>query len=284
MHNPKQFPLPVVTMSSSPNRLPPQHNPHLKHDRSKAKMAQKSAAKEFPNTTFGLGNLHTPAPALGKASSPGHKGGISSPSSRQDVHAAEDDGSAVSSITGAGFDQEIVEEMHMAMTALRAELEESRAEATRAVKVAEQAIQSAEKSNSKDWNSTVTHKAAEAAALAQKKSAEAMSRARLAEERLQTERQNASVWKTQAQAAEEEAGYWQTRAAAAEVDKAAIAESLESERANIITLLASTRGKNGFESDDKRNRALEAEVNIMQSTLSSKDATVKALRECLVEV
>jgi len=102
-----------------------------------------------------------------------------------------DDATAVSSLTGAGYDQEIVEELHHALTELRAELEASRAEATRAVKVAEQAIQSAENSGSKDWNSTVTHKAAEAAALAQKRSAEAMAKARLAEERLAGERRTA---------------------------------------------------------------------------------------------
>jgi DNA-binding XRE family transcriptional regulator len=249
-------------------------------------MAQDSAA----NKILGVGDPQTAAslPSKEKLNSSGHRSaptGKSSPLSRHDIHTtAADDGSAVSSITGAGFDQEIVEEMHMALTALRAELEESRAEAARAVKIAEQAIQSAEKSNSKDWNSTVTHKAAEAAALAQKKSAEAMSRARLAEEKLESERKNASIWKKQAQVAEEEAGYWQTRAAAAEVDKAGIAESLESERSNIVTLLSSMREKTSFESDDKRSRALEAELNIIRSTLTSKDAEVKALRECLAEV
>ena len=50
--------------------------------------------------------------------------------------------------------------------------------------MAEQAIQSAENCSSSDWNSTVTHKAVEAEALAQKKSAEAIARARMAEERL----------------------------------------------------------------------------------------------------
>jgi DNA-binding XRE family transcriptional regulator len=253
-------------------------------------MAQESAAMEFPNKILDVGEPQTAAsyPSMKeKLNSPGHKSaltGKSSPSSRLDIHSAADDRSAVSSITGAGFDQEIVEEMHMALTALRAELEESRAEAARAVKIAEQAIQSAEKSNSKDWNSTVTHKAAEAAALAQKKSAEALSRARLAEEKLESERRNASIWKKQAQVAEEEAGYWQTRAAAAEVDKAGIAESLESERSNIVALLSSMREKTGFESDGKRSRALEAELNIIRSTLASKDAEVKALRECLAEV
>ncbi len=99
----------------------------------------------------------------------------------------DDDASRVSSLTGA-VDQEIVEELHQAIIELRSELDASRAEAARAVKVAEQAIQSAENCSSSDWNSTVTHKAAEAAALAQKKSAEAIARARMAEERLSAKR------------------------------------------------------------------------------------------------
>lgn len=151
-------------------------------------------------------------------------------SEHDDHHAGGDDASQVSSLTGAGFDQEIVEELHQALTDLRAELEESRAEAARAVKVAEQAIQSAENSSSNDWNSTVTHKAAEAAALAQKRSAEAMAKQRLAEEKLEGERRTAAFWRRQAEAAEEEAGALQTRAAAAEVQRAAIAEELEAER------------------------------------------------------
>jgi hypothetical protein len=77
--------------------------------------------------------------------------------------------SAVSSLTGGNYDNDIVEELHQALEALKSELTESRTEAARAVKVAEQAIQSAENSNSKDWKGTVTHKAAEAAALAQKR-------------------------------------------------------------------------------------------------------------------
>jgi kinesin family protein C2/C3 len=152
----------------------------------------------------------------------------------------EDAGSIVSSITGGGFDQDLVEELHLALEKMKAELEESRAEAARAVKVAEQAIQSAENSNSKDWNSTVTHKAAEAAAAAQKKSAEAMARARLAEERLEAEKKNALMWKKQLESAEEQAGHWQTRAAAAEVQRYAVAESLESERKKNAHLLAAS--------------------------------------------
>jgi len=148
-----------------------------------------------------------------------------------------DDASHISSLTGAGFDQEIVEELHQALTELRAELEESRAEAARAVKVAEQAIQSAENSSSNDWNSTVTHKAAEAAALAQKKSAEAMAKQRLAEERLDGEKRTAAFWRRQAEAAEEELGALQTRASSAEVQRAAIAEELECERRKTTAML-----------------------------------------------
>ncbi|KAG7370085.1 kinesin motor domain containing protein [Nitzschia inconspicua] len=159
------------------------------------------------------------------------------------TNSGDDAGSIVSSITGAGFDQDLVEELHMALEKMKVELEESRAEAARAVKVAEQAIQSAENSSSKDWNSTVTHKAAEAAAAAQKKSAEAMARARVAEERLEAEMKNAMLWKKQLENAEEQAGHWQTRAAAAEVQRYAVAESLESERKkNAKLLAASTKG------------------------------------------
>jgi hypothetical protein len=75
----------------------------------------------------------------------------------------DDDASHVSSLTGAA-DQEIVEELHQAIIKLRSELDASQAEAARAVKVAEQAIQSAVNCSSSDWNSTVAHKAAEAAA------------------------------------------------------------------------------------------------------------------------
>eukprot|EP00934_Nitzschia_sp_Nitz4_P005576 Nitzschia sp. Nitz4//scaffold240_size29840//1008//4428//NITZ4_008014-RA/size29840-augustus-gene-0.29-mRNA-1//-1//CDS//3329543738//5566//frame0 len=195
--------------------------------------------------------------------------------SRVHVHHEDDEGSAVSSITGAGFDQEIVEELHMALNDLRAELEESRAEAARAVKVAEQAIQSAENSNSKDWSATVTHKAAEAAALAQKKSAEAMAKARLAEERLDQERRKAASWKKQAEAASEEAGYWQTRAAAADVQRAAVVEELESERnlrtgetpsdQSPLSEVARLRAKLAMETSTRRK--LLAEVQDLRGTV-----------------
>jgi kinesin family protein C2/C3 len=164
------------------------------------------------------------------------------------------DGSVVSSITGVGFDQDLVEELHMALEKMKVELEDSRAEASRAVKVAEQAIQSAEHSSSKDWNNTVTHKAAEAAATAQKRSAEAMAKARIAEERLELERKNALLRTKQVEEAEQQAAHWQTRAAAAEVQRFAVAEALESERkknqAHVVLPLQA------LESERKKNEDL----------------------------
>jgi len=182
----------------------------------------------------------------------------------------EEEESALSSLTGHGYDQEIVEEMHQALTDLRVELEESRAEAARAVKVAEQAIQSAERNNSVEWQNTVTHKAAEAAALAQKRSAEAMAKARLAEERLEKERRAANFWRKQAEAAEEEAGALQTRAAAAEVQRAGIEEQLESERRMARSQIEGLKSRIGpsevhqreaLEAALERNRALELDLD-----------------------
>jgi hypothetical protein len=298
----KNVPMPVVTtIRGTQNRILTRR-PTSINDIARARMAQDSEVMEEsieivgnldPQILLSSSTLGILSPRTHKTSTSVNKQ-QSTPatvnSSHLDVHAS-DDGSAVSSITGAGFDQEIVEELHMALTTLRAELDESRAEATRAVKVAEQAIKSAENSNSKDWNSTVTHKAAEAAALAQKRSAEALSRARLAEERLETEQKNAAIWKKQAQAAEEEAGFWQTRAAAAEVHKATITQSLESERNKTAALLSSMdelpngSGKDGAVVHHSENiRALEAELESMRSILASKADEVKSLRECLTEV
>jgi len=191
----------------------------------------------------------------------------------------DDEGSEMSSLTGHGYDQEIVEELHHALNDLRAELEESRAEAARAVKVAEQAIQSAEKSNSLEWQNTVTHKAAEAAAIAQKQSAEAMAKQRLAEERLESERRTAAFWRKQAEVAEEEAGALQTRAAAAEVQRAAMDEHLESERRMSVAQIDALKSR--FLSNDahqrealeaalERNRALELELDAMRRDWSAK--------------
>jgi kinesin family member C2/C3 len=191
----------------------------------------------------------------------------------------DDEKSHVSSLTGHGYDQELVEELHNALNELRAELEESRAEAARAVKVAEQAIQSAERSNSVEWQNTVTHKAAEAAALAQKRSASAMAKQRLAEERLESERRAASFWRKQAEVAEEEAGALQTRAAAAEVQRAAMEEQLECERRMVSEQIASLRGRftstdssqrDALESAMERNRALEMELDATRRDLQFK--------------
>jgi len=173
---------------------------------------------------------------------------------KQDI---DDTASDVSSITGHGYDPEIVEELHMALNEMRAELEESRAEAARAVKVAEQAIQSAERSNSVEWQNTVTHKAAEAAAMAQKRSAEAMAKQRLAEERLEAERRTAAFWRKQAQLAEEQAGALQTRAASAEVQKAALEEQLESLRRLSIAKQEAVR-RDMEKAADGQSEALEA--------------------------
>ncbi len=189
------------------------------------------------------------------------------------------DGSVVSSLTGHGFDQELVEELHNALNELRSELQESRAEAARAVKVAEQAIQSAEKNNSQEWQNTVTHRAAEAAAMAQKRSAEAMAKQRLAEERLESERRSAQFWKKQAELAEQEAGKLHTRAAAAEVQRMAIEERFESETRVVMSQLEaiSQRYKNydqhqkdSLEGAVARNRALELELEMLRRELGDR--------------
>ena len=195
----------------------------------------------------------------------------------------DDDGgdhhSQVSSLTGHGYDQELVEELHSALNELRAELEESREEAARAVKVAEQAIQSAEKSSSVEWQNTVTHKAAEAAAMAQKRSAQAMAKQRLAEERLDGEKRAAAFWRKQAEVAEDEAGTLQTRAAAAEVQRAAMEEQLEGERRMVREQFAAlkmrlsatdTSQREALEAALARNRALEMELESTRRDLQSK--------------
>ena len=201
-----------------------------------------------------------------------------------DLFKTNDDKSVVSSLTGGNYDQDIVEELHNALEGLKTELAESRAEASRAVKVAEQAIQSAENSNSKDWNSTVTHKAAEAAALAQKRSAEAIAKQRLAEERLSAERKNAIFWRKQAEAAEEEAGVLQTRAAAAEVQRSSMREALQCERQRTLQLIetlkkrfdsADIHQREALEAAMVRNRALEIELNSTRRDLNSKNHAMK---------
>ena len=186
--------------------------------------------------------------------------------------------SHMSSLTGHGYDQELVEELHNALNELRVELEDSRAEAARAVKVAEQAIQSAEKSNSLEWQNTVTHKAAEAAALAQKRSAAAMAKQRLAEERLESERRAAAFWRSQAEIAEASAGVLQTRAAAAEVQRAALAEQLLRDRRMAQEQLMQLRGRysstdatqrDALEAAWERSRVLELELDATRRDLQS---------------
>jgi len=218
------------------------------------------------------------------------KGGAIVSEFSPDDHKPIEEGSIVSSLTGAGYDQEIVEELHQALTELRGELETSRAEAARAVKVAEQAIQSAENSSSRDWNSTVTHKAAEAAALAQKKSAEAMAKARLAEERLSGERKTASFWRKQAEAAEEEAGMLQTRAAAAEVQRATMAEELVTERKRSSEIVSALQNRfseieeqqrEAYETVIQRTRELEVELDGTRRDLCVKSQEAKTLKDDL---
>jgi kinesin family member C2/C3 len=206
-------------------------NNHTSGTGTSSSLGQARFAQQPQHTPTKAATLEIPITTPKPTSTPATTAALAAP-------AGDDAVSMVSSITGAGFDQDLVEELHLALEKMKVELEESRAEAARAVKVAEQAIQSAENSNSKDWNSTVTHKAAEAAAAAQKKSAEAMARARVAEERLEAEKKNAMLWKKQLEGAEEQVGHWQTRAAAAEVQRYAVAESLESERKKNAQLLA----------------------------------------------
>ena len=202
------------------------------------------------------------------------------PSEKESAEEDKDNDTAVSSLTGHGYDQELVEELHNALNELRVELEDSRAEAARAVKVAEQAIQSAEKTSSQEWHNTVTHKAAEAAAQAQKRSAEAMAKQRVAEERLENERRTAAFWKKQAEAAEEEAGLLQTRAAAAEVQKSAVVEQLEGERSMSKTQIGNMRDHisrlessklHSMEEMIEKNRELELELEALRRDRSTKE-------------
>jgi len=199
--------------------------------------------------------------------------------------------SSVSSLT-AGFDHEVVEELHQVISELRSELEDSRAEAARAVKVAEQAIQSAESCSSKDWNSTVTHKAAEAAAQAQKRSAEAMSRQRFAEERLASERKSAAFWRRQAEITEEDAGALQTRAAVAEVQRSMLEEKLRSERRIWDRYMTDIKSEYRDEQqkfvsilskEEINKQRLEYQMNVMSSDIIRKEEELKILRDALME-
>lgn len=187
----------------------------------------------------------------------------------EDEDHAEETSTIVSSLT-QGVDHEIVDELHQALVELRAELEESRAEAARAVKVAEQAIQSAESGSSGNWNSTVTHKAAQAAAQAQKKAALALKGQRSAEEKLAAERKSVQFWRKQAEAAEQDSGLLTTRAVVAEIQKAETDAKLASEQRKNVAYFEAL--KKEYEDSDQnlkealadateRNRLLEIELD-----------------------
>jgi hypothetical protein len=220
---------------------------------------------------------------------------LSKGSPRRDHRGRDDEGddvSAVSSLT-QGFDQEIVEELHQALTELRAELDASRAEAARAVKVAEQAIQSAESCSSNDWNSTVTHKAAEAAAQAQKRSAEAIVKQRQAEEKLAAEKKSASFWRKQAQIAEEDAGGLQTRLAVAEVERAGITEELEREKRKAASYIQAFKRdyaiaegiqRETLANSTDQNKLLEMELDGTRRDLAAKAEEVKMLQDSIAEM
>ena len=204
----------------------------------------------------------------------------------------DDDASEVSSLT-QGFDQEIIEELHQAIEELRAELDASRAEAARAVKVAEQAIQSAESCSSSDWNSTVTHKAAEAAAQAQKRSAEAIKKQRLAEEKLAAEKKSASFWRKQAQVAEEDIGALQTRLAVAEIERASMTEELESQKKKAASYIQTFKRDYAISESIQRetlanaseqNKLLEIELDGTRRDLAAKAEEVKLLQDSIGEL
>ena len=203
-----------------------------------------------------------------------------------------DDRSAVSSLT-QGFDQEIVEELHQALNELKAELDASRAEAARAVKVAEQAIQSAESCSSNDWNSTVTHKAAEAAAQAQKRSAEAIAKQRLAEEKLAAERKSAAFWRKQAQSVEDEASALQTRLAVAQVQRAAVTDELDREKHRAASYIQNLKRdysmqesiqRESLASAAEQNRMLEIELNGTRRDLTAKSEEAKTLFDSVADL
>ena len=204
----------------------------------------------------------------------------------------DDDRSAVSSLT-QGFDQEIVEELHQALNELRAELESSRAEAARAVKVAEQAIQSAESCSSNDWNSTVTHKAAEAAALAQKRSAEAIAKQRHAQDKLTAERKSATFWRRQAQNVEDEAAALQTRLAVAQVQRAAVTEELDREKRKAASYIQNMKRDYSMKEEIQRetlsraaeqNRMLEIELDGTRRDLMVKSGETKTFQEEIADL
>ena len=204
----------------------------------------------------------------------------------------DDEISAVSSLTH-GYDQEIVEELHQALNDLRAELDGSRAEAARAVKVAEQAIQSAESCSSNDWNSTVTHKAAEAAAQAQKRSAEAIAKQKAAEEKLAAERKSSTFWRQQAMGAESKSASLETRLAVAQVQRTAGSEELRREKQKAVTYIKTMKKDYELKESIQRetlgsaaaqNRLLEIELDGTRRDLIVKSQEVKALQDAYTEL
>ena len=177
------------------------------------------------------------------------------------------------------------------MNELRTELESSREEAARAVKVAEQAIQSAESCSANDWSSTVTHKAAEAAAQAQRRSAEALSRQRVAEERLTEEIKSATLWKDRARIAEEKAGECMTQSAIAEVRCTVMEDELKREKVKCMDLkrdwktdliLVEKVQKEELAAALEKNHLLEIELDCIRKDMQVKDEEIKSIHHTSV--
>ena len=132
----------------------------------------------------------------------------------------------------------------------------------------------------------------QAAAQAQKRSAEAMARQRLAEEKLATERRATAFWRRQAEAAEEDAGALQTRAAAAEVQRVNVQQLLQMERERVGEQLALVKGnlvavgarqKRELDTVKGRNRTVEIALERTRLDLAVKREENKALNERLSE-
>jgi len=239
-----------------------------KHDRSSLEKHQpydnvrsKDAFSPASTTTTATNNVSSSIPIQFDV----HNGDIVHDDDDDDIlsasSASSEKQSTISSLTHNHF-QEEMEDLEHQIHMLQRELESSRIEATRAVKVAEQAIQSAERgASSGDWNSTVTHKAAEAAAQAQKRSAEAMARQRIAEGKLAEERRTASFWRRQAESAEDEAGILQTRAASAEVRRATIMEELAMEQRRFSVL----RNKTEATGETKKLKEQEEQCSLLSN-------------------
>ena len=187
----------------------------------------------------------------------------------------DDEHSHVSSLTGAAAaDHDLIEELHQALQDLRLELQESRAEASRAVQVAEHAIQSAEQKD--DWQNTVTHQAAHAAAQAQQQASQALAQARKAKDQCQREQKTAHFWKTHALAAEADVALAKTQALAEQVQRQwqgheleAWQRSHEAEQKQWQTRLQVLEEKqqNELEAALERNKALERELDVARQQL-----------------